>query len=84
MNTNTLRAVALLIAFASGAFAHSFYFKTPKDMVQLQKTDSGLFVLNEGHIYNLDKLEMARASIEPSMPAYSDGSQSYHLPTGKK
>ena len=76
MNINALRALALIIAFASGAFAHSFYFKSPKDTVQLQRTDSGLFVLSEGHLYTVEKLEMVRDS--------EGASQSYHLPTGRR
>jgi len=76
---NALKIVALLVAFGSGAFAHSFYFKAPKDFVQLQRTDSGLFVLNDGHLYTVEKLEMTRDAV------YSEGaSSSYHLPTGKK
>lgn len=80
---NTLKIVTLLVTFASGAFAHSFYFKPNKDTVQLQRTDSGLFILNEGHIYNLDKLEITRDR-EPTS-TYSEGaSQQYNLPYGKK
>jgi hypothetical protein len=81
-NINTLRIIALITAFTSGAFAHYIYFKPNKDMVQLQRTDSGLFVLSEGHIYSLDKLEVTRD--EPT-PTYSEGaSQSYIMPYGKK
>jgi hypothetical protein len=77
MHTSIVKFIAVIVIFASGAFAHSFYFKSPRDMVQLQRTDSGLFVLSEGHIYNVEKLEMT--------PSYIDGaSQSYRLPTGRK
>ena len=82
---NTLKIVTLLVTFASGAFAHSFYFKPSKDTVQLQRTDSGLFILNEGHIYNLDKLEITRDREPTPTQSYSEGaSQQYNLPYGKK
>ena len=86
-NLNTLRAVALLIAFASGAFAHSFYFKPNNiGMVKLEVTKSGKFIIQDGHIYELNELEMASKPLsEPTMPAYSDGaSQQYIMPYGKK
>lgn len=79
MNTVTVKILALLVAFSSGAFAHSMYFKPSKDLVQLQRTDSGLFILNDGHLYTVEKLVMTNDA------GYSEGgSQSYHLPTGKR
>ena len=39
MNTSTVKILALLVAFASGAFAHNFYFKPSKDMVKLENKD---------------------------------------------
>jgi len=78
---NALKIVALLVAFGSGAFAHSFYFKAPKDMVKLEVTKSGQFVIRDGHIYALEELE---ASLTP-VQTYNEGaSSSYHLPTGKR
>ena len=80
---NALRIIALLVAFGSGVFAHSFYFKPSKDFVKLESTRSGQFIIKEGRIYSLEELEIALK--EPIIPAYSDGaSQSYHLPTGRK
>lgn len=80
-NTSALRALALLVAFGSGAFAHSFYFKPSKDFVKLEITKSGQFVIRDGHIYALEELEAASAPVQ----AYSEGaSSSYHLPTGRK
>ena len=83
MNTSTVKILALLVAFASGAFAHNFYFKPSKDMVKLEVTKSGKFVLTEGHIFELNELEMVTKPT--SLPDFSEGaSQSYHLPTGKR
>jgi hypothetical protein len=81
-NLNALRALALLVTFISGAFAHSFYFKaTTVNLVKLEVTKSGQFVIKEGHIYALEELEAATIQT----PAYSTGaSQEYHLPTGRK
>ena len=82
-NLNALRALVLVIAFGSGAFAHSFYFKAPKDMVKMEITKSGKFIIQDGHIYELNELEVVTKPT--SLPDYSEGaSQSYHLPTGKK
>lgn len=83
-NLNTLRAVALVIAFGSGAFAHSFYFKPNNiGMVKLEVTKSGKFIIQDGHIYELNELEVVTKPT--SLPDYSEGaSQSYHLPTGKR
>ena len=81
MNLNALRALALIIVFASGAFAHSFYFKPSKDFVKLEVTKSGQFVIRDGHIYALEELEAASTPV----PAYTTGaSQEYHLPTGRR
>ena len=80
-NLNALRALALLVAFASGIFTHSFYFKPAKDLVKLEVTKSGQFVIREGHIYALEELEAASTPT----PAYTSGaSQEYRLPTGRK
>jgi hypothetical protein len=80
-NLNALRALALLVAFGSGIFAHNFYFKPSKDFVKLEVTKSGQFVIRDGHIYALEELEAASTPV----PAYTTGaSQEYHLPTGRK
>ncbi len=81
MNINALRALALIITFASGAFAQLFYFKPIKDFVKLEVTKSGQFVIRDGHIYALEELEAASTPV----PAYTTGaSQEYHLPTGRR
>ena len=81
MNINALRALALLVAFGSGVFAHSFYFKPSKDFVKLEVTKSGQFVIRDGHIYALEELEASSTPVQ----TYSEGaSSSYHLPTGRK
>ena len=78
---NALRALALLVAFSSGAFVHSFYFKPSKDLVKIEITKSGQFVIRDGHIYALEELEAASTPT----PAYTSGaSQEYRLPTGRK
>jgi len=80
---NVAKIITLLVVFASGAFAHSFYFKPAKDLVKLEITKSGKFVLTDGHIYELNELEVVTKPT--SLPDYSEGaSQSYHLPTGRK
>lgn len=80
-NINALRALALLVAFGSGIFAHNFYFKPSKDFVRLEVTKSGQFVIRDGHIYALEELEAASTPT----PAYTTGaSQEYRLPTGKR
>ena len=80
-NINALRALALLVAFGSGVFTHTFYFKPSKDFVKLEITKSGQFVIREGHIYALEELEAASTPT----PAYTSGaSQEYRLPTGRK
>ena len=79
--SNTLKIVTLLVVFASGAFAHSFYFKPSKDFVKLEVTKSGQFVIRDGHIYALEELEASSTPVQ----TYSEGaSSSYHLPTGRK
>jgi len=83
MNTTSVKILALLVAFGSGIFAHNFYFKPSKDLVKLEVTKSGQFVIRDGHIYELNELEVAAKPT--SLPDYSEGaSQSYHLPTGRK
>ena len=78
---NALKIIALLVTFGSGAFAHSFYFKQSKDMVKLEITKSGQFVIRDGHIYALEELEASSTPVQ----TYSEGaSSSYHLPTGRK
>jgi hypothetical protein len=78
---NTLKIIALLVAFGSGVFAHSFYFKPANDLVKLEITKSGQFVIREGHIYALEELEASSTPVQ----TYSEGaSSSYHLPTGRK
>jgi len=80
---NVAKIITLLVVFASGVFAHSFYFKPAKDLVKLETTKSGKFVLTDGHIYELNELEVVTKPI--SLPDYSEGSSSsYHLPTGRK
>ena len=80
-NLNALRALALLVAFGSGVFAHNFYFKPSKDLVKLEITKSGQFVIRDGHIYALEELEAASTPAQ----AYSEGaSQEYRLPIGRK
>jgi len=74
MNINALRTIALITAFISGAFAHSFYFKAPLNMVKMEVTKSGKFVLNDGHIYELNELE-----VDMVFPT-----QQYNLPSGKR
>ena len=81
MNTTIVKFIAVVVIFASGAFAHSFYFKPSKDFVKLEATKSGQFVIREGHIYALEELEAASTPA----PAYTSGaSQEYHLPTGRR
>lgn len=82
MNTNILRALALTVTFLSGMVAYHTYFKaTTANLVKLELTKSGQFVIKEGHIYALEELEAATIQT----PAYSSGaSQEYHLPTGRK
>ena len=85
MNINALRTIALITAFISGAFAHSFYYKAPLNMVKMEVTKSGKFVLTDGHIYELNELEMVVKQPDMVFPTYNEGaSQSYRLPTGKK
>lgn len=92
MNTNTLRSITIAVAFLSGVVSYHTYFKvTNTNLVKLENTKSGKFVIindvkGEGHIYELNELEMAsKPFTEPAMPSYSEGaSQSYHIPTGKK
>jgi hypothetical protein len=86
MNTTIIKVLALTIAFMSGAFAHRVYCKPPLNTVKMEITKSGKFIIQDGHIYELNELEVASKPFsEPTMPAYSDGaSQSYRLPTGKK
>jgi len=77
MNINALRTIALITTFISGAFAHSFYYKAPLNMVKMEVTKSGKFVLNDGHIYELNELE-----VDMVFPTYKD--QQYNLPSGKR
>lgn len=80
MNINILRTIALITAFLSGAFAHNFYYKAPLNMVKMEVTKSGKFVLNDGHIYELNELE-----VDMVFPTYKEGaSQQYNLPSGKR
>ena len=91
-NLNVLRALALAVTFLSGMVAYHTYFKaTNTNLVKLENTKSGKFVIindvkGDGHIYELNELEMASKPFnEPTMQSYSEGgSQSYHMPTGKK
>ena len=81
MNITLVKIIAVVVIFASGAFAHSFYFKPSKDFVKLEATKSGQFVIRDGHIYALEELEAASTPV----PAYTTGaSQEYHLPTGRR
>lgn len=74
MNTSIVKLIAVIVIFTSGAFAHSFYFKAPLNMVKMEVTKSGKFVLNDGHIYELNELE-----VDMVFPT-----QQYNLPSGKR
>jgi len=78
MNVNTLRLLLLTVAFASGAFAFKIYHT---GFVKLEKTNSGMFVIEGTRIYELNELEVAVKSIPE--PSNFGASQSYKLPGTK-
>ena len=89
-NANIVRAVALVVAFASGGVAYHTYFKAShENFVELKNTKSGKFVIindlkGEGHIYELNELEPVPVPNQ-NLSTYSPGaSQSYQLPMGNK
>ena len=83
MNTSIVKFIAVVVIFASGAFAHSFYYKAPLNMVKMEVTKSGKFVLTDGHIFELNELEVVVK--DNVFPTYNEGaSQSYKMPSGKK
>jgi len=85
MNTSIVKLIAVIVIFTSGAFAHSFYFKAPLNMVKMEVTKSGKFVLTDGHIFELNELEMVAKQPDMVFPTYNEGaSQSYKMPSGKR
>lgn len=78
MNLNILRMIALAVAFASGAFAFKFYHI---GFVKLEKTNSGMFIIENARIYELNELEVITKSPETSNNY--GASQSYKLPGTK-
>lgn len=79
MNNKILIITAAILI---GAAAQYIYNKTTNsNLVALQNTKSGKFILTEGHIYELIELEI----VQKTESSFSEGgSQFYHLPTGKK
>jgi hypothetical protein len=79
---NLTKIVMLLSALAVGGVSDHLYFKS----VSIERTKSGLFVLDAGHIYEMVELDFSKdvkVNDYTSVPSYGDSS-SYRLPTGKK
>jgi hypothetical protein len=66
MNTIAKILVALVI-FLSGAGAHQFYMNAAgNQMVKLEKTRSGLFIIEQGKIYEVLELPTSQVSFQES------------------
>jgi hypothetical protein len=82
---NLTKTLIFLSALALGATADHLYFKS----VSIERTKSGMFILDNGMIYELMELERIKEVKEVKtdnysvVPSYGDSS-SYRLPTGKK
>ena len=82
---NLTKTLIFLSALVLGGIVDHLCFKS----VSIERTKSGLFILDSGHIYELVELEFnkdikeTKADSYNIIPSYGD-SQSYRLPAGKK
>ena len=82
---NLTKTLIFLSALALGGIVDHLYFKS----VSIERTKSGLYILDSGSIYSLVELDRTKETKETKadgysiLPSYGD-SQSYRLPAGKK
>ncbi len=64
MNTIT-KMVVLTVVFFCGAGAHNFYMKSSANqLVKLEKTRSGMFIIESGKIYEVLELPTQKTSFQ--------------------
>ena len=64
MNTKST-VVVMIIAFLCGAGAHNFYMGAAGNkMVKLEKTRSGMFIIESGKIYEVLELPTSKSSFQ--------------------
>jgi hypothetical protein len=64
MNTIT-KIVILSVVFFSGAGAHNFYMNSASNhLVKLEKTRSGMFIIELGKIYEVLELPTSKTSFQ--------------------
>ena len=82
---NLTKTLIFLSALALGGVIDHLCFKS----ISIERTKSGLFILDSGMIYELIELDRKKETKETKadsysiIPSYGD-SQSYRLPAGKK
>jgi hypothetical protein len=83
--SNLTKTLIFLSALALGGITDHLCFKS----VSIERTKSGMFILDNGMIYELMELERIKEVKEVKtdtysvIPSYGDSS-AYRLPTGKK
>ena len=79
---NLTKTLIFLSALVLGGIVDHLCFKS----VSIERTKSGMYILDSGSIYSLvelDRTKETKADSYSIIPSYGD-SQSYRLPAGKK